>query len=191
MPHGEPSRYRSDHVAGRRLLTMEPTVSAYSNPPPPPRPPPPPPPAGSWATPGSYYPPPSPRPSPRGRIWPVIVVIVVVVVVVIIAGLYFLAFYSPSGSGLINGGTLHVVVSSNHVTQTVTVSLTVNGNPQYFRSLAPGNSITTGIPEVWTGSSCQTYTVVAVSSGGGLGSESDQATPQLCSGATANVQLSV
>lgn len=110
-----------------------------------------------------------------------IVVSVVVVVILILAGLAL----------LIHSATLHVVVASNHITSAVTASLSIDGSVKYTQTLPPGQEIIGDYDVPWTGSNCHTFVVVATSTGGGLGPETDQATPTVCSGDTLSVDLSV
>lgn len=110
-----------------------------------------------------------------------IVVSVVIIVLLLLAG----------AALLIHSATLHVVVVSNHISSSVTASLSIDGVVKYTQTLPAGQEIVGDYDQPWTGSSCHTFVVVATSTGGGLGPETDQATPSVCSGNTLEVDLSV
>jgi PKD repeat protein len=110
-------------------------------------------------------------------------VVVVVVIIVALVGVAVLAYAHDSG-------TVNITVSSTHLTDTVTVTVSVDGTQVASQSLAPGNSMQVS-HMVYVGSGCQTVTVLATSTGGGLGPQTDSATPTVCAGASVPVTLYV
>jgi hypothetical protein len=105
----------------------------------------------------------------------------IVVVVVVVAGV--IVYIEATG-------TIDIKVTSDHITQTVSVAVDVNNKQVSSLTLSPGQSSTFNQVEL-TGLGCGSYTVAATSTGGGLGSQSDSATPQLCGGGTVSVNLVV
>lgn len=137
--------------------------------------PPPPPPA-------YFLPPPVPPAKPRGRRGLTIAIVVTVVVVLVIIVAVAANFHS---------GTLRTVVTSNHLTQSVSITLQIDGATQYSVLASPGQQLVNDYSETWAGQSCNSYTVTASSQGGGLGPETDSKTVALCGGAVVEVDLSV
>ena len=126
-----------------------------------------------------YTIPPSPPKSMRNT-WLVIILAVVVVMAVVLA---FLAFY--------HAGTVSITITSDHILNTVDVSVTCDGKPCFSGQLGPLQSSTDEWTVTWFGASCKTVTVVATSTGGGLGSQTDSASGSLCGGEKAAVFLTV
>lgn len=93
---------------------------------------------------------------------------------------------------LVHGGGIYVVVSSAHITNTVGVTLTVDGNVKDTVNLAPGYQVTWHGTVTWFGGgTCTVHEVQAVSVGGAFGPTSDSATPTVCQGGTVEVDLTV
>ncbi len=126
-----------------------------------------------------YTIPPSPPKSMRNT-WLVIILAVVVVMAVVLA---FLAFY--------HAGTVSITLMSDHVLNTVDIVVTCDGRVCLQGQLAPLQSSTNDWSVTWFGASCKTVTVVATSTGGGLGSQTDSASGSLCGGEHAAVFLTV
>jgi hypothetical protein len=108
---------------------------------------------------------------------------VVLLVVVLLIGAAAYEYSRESGS-------VNITVDSTHLTQTVSVTVSVDGTQLGTQSLAPGNSLQFS-HSVFVGTGCETVTVLASSTGGGLGPESDSQTPTLCPGASVAVTLYV
>ncbi len=131
--------------------------------------------------PGPYAQPPmTPMRPPSHTLRNVVIILVVLVAVIAVA---FIAEYRSS--------TLIVTVTSNHITNTVTFILTVDGRQVDSGTLAPGQSVQDSVALSWWVDNCQSHTAIATSSGGGLGPETDSATGIVCSGVPATADLSV
>lgn len=110
-------------------------------------------------------------------------VAIIVVVLVVVVAIVVLAEYRSS--------TLLITVTSNHITNSVTYIVTLDGRQVDSGTLAPGQSVQDSEPLIWWGDSCQAHSVVATSTGGGLGPETDSATGIVCSGVPASADLSI
>ena len=126
-----------------------------------------------------YTNPPSPQKSMK-NVWIAVILAVVVVLAVVFA---LIAFY--------HAGTVQITVTSDHILNTVDVDLVCDGNPCEGGHLGPLQSLTFDRTFTWFGASCKTVTVVATSTGGGLGSQTDSASGSLCGGEKAAVFLTV
>lgn len=108
----------------------------------------------------------------------IILAIVVVVIVAIVALEY-------------RSATLVVTVMSNHITNVVAYILTVDGRQVDSGTLNPGQSVQASVSLAWWVDNCQTHTIVATSSGGALGPETDSAAGIACAGDLLTATLSV
>ena len=124
--------------------------------------------------------PPPPSPKPSRTVLLVIVLTVVIVVAVVFA---LLAFY--------HAGTVSITITSDHVLNTVDIVVTCDGRVCLQGQLEPLQSSTNDWTVTWFGATCKTVTVVATSTGGGLGPETDSASGSLCGGEHAAVHLTV
>ncbi len=131
---------------------------------------------------GPYYPPPAaPPPPPPSKTFRNVAIVIVVLVVV--AAIVVVMEYRSA--------TLVVTVTSNHITNTVTFILSVDGRQVDSGTLTPLQSVQDSVPLTWWVDSCSSHTTSATSSGGGLGPESDSATGITCSGGTYTASLSI
>ncbi len=112
-----------------------------------------------------------------------LIAIVLVIAVVLAAVFGLLAFY--------HAGTVSITLTSDHILNTVDVVVTCDGRVCLQGQLAPLQSSTNDWSVTWFGASCKTVTVVATSTGGGLGSQTDSASGSLCGGEHAAVFLTV
>jgi hypothetical protein len=110
------------------------------------------------------------------------VAIIVVVLVVVLAIVVALEYRSS---------TWYITVTSNHITNMVTYIVTVDGRQVDSGTLNPGQSVQDTVPLTWWVDNCQSHSVVGISTGGGLGSETDSATSIICSGVPASTDLSI
>src|SRR5207245_7282196 len=90
-------------------------------------------------------------------------VVIVVVVIAVVAGLVVVAEYRSSA--------LVVTVSSNHISNTITYIVTVDGRQVDSGLLNPGEGVQITVPLTWWADNCESHLVVATSTGGGFGSE--------------------
>ncbi len=141
------------------------------------------PPQPPGGAPSPYYPQPQPLPPPRRSRNLLLLVIVIVVVVVVVGVVIGLAEFKSA--------SLTVTVSSNHVTNTVTYILDLDGQQVNSGVLSPLQSVQVPVPVTWWGDSCTYHTVSATSTGGGLGPESDSSSGLLCSGQSYTASLSI
>ena len=120
------------------------------------------------------------RPPSLGRVVVGLLVLAVVVAVIVVVATSF------------RGGGVYVVVSSSHITNSVEVTLTIDGSSKWTQSLAPGYQIMWSGTITWFGENgCTVHSVVATSTGGALGPTSAAADPTVCQGQTVEVDLAV
>jgi hypothetical protein len=91
----------------------------------------------------------------------------------------------------IRSSHLFVTVTSNHVSNTIAYVLTIDGRQVDSGVLLAGGGAEYSVPLTWFVDDCQSHTVVATSTGGGLGPETDSESGIVCSGVPATVSLSV
>jgi hypothetical protein len=132
-------------------------------------------------TPG-YYPQPGPLPPPR-RSHTALYVVVIIVVVAVVAALAIAVEYRSA--------SLVVTVTSNHITNTISYVLDVDGSQVDSGVLTPGQAVQKTVPLAWWIDSCTYHTASATSTGGALGPESDSAAGTVCSGQVYTASLSV
>ncbi len=110
-------------------------------------------------------------------------VAIIVVIGVVILAVALLAEYHSS--------TLFITVTSNHISNTVSYILTVDGRQVDSGTLTPGQSVDDAVSLSWWVDNCQVHSATATSTGGGLGPETDTATGIICSGVPASASLSI
>lgn len=134
--------------------------------------------------PGPYPPPPSSLVPPPGRPRHTVRNLLIAVVIIgAVAGVVAFALYRSS--------TLNITVASNHITNIVAYIVTVDGTQVDSGVLGPGQGVDLAVPMSWWSDNCKSHSIVATSTGGGLGPETDSATVILCAGTPASVTLSI
>jgi len=129
------------------------------------------------------YAPPQRSPPRTGLIVGIVVAVVVVLLIVLYA-----VFFGHIG---VNHATVTVIVSSTHLLFGVNYALTDNGQSVSSGILNPGGSVRVTLTPSWGGSSCSSHTYVATSTGGGLGSQTDSETLNICDGGTYSSTLNI
>ena len=131
----------------------------------------------SFPPPGEYQPPGRIQ-SRRGGAGKAIVIVAVVVVALLIVVVVAMSLSSITGSS----ATITVTIHSTHALNTVSYSLYVDGSLKASGSVSALATVTKTITHHWESSDGETVVVSATSSGGGLGSQSDQQTLTLSPG---------
>lgn len=115
------------------------------------------------------------------------VVIVSIVCLLMIGSMFAFAYSADHGKGWFgSSATIYIKASSTHISNTVTVTMTVNGVEVAKESLSPFSSMTYDFKAMFF-ADAETYTIVVTSEGGGLGNYHDSRTVTVEKGDTQNV----
>lgn len=112
-----------------------------------------------------------------------------IICMLVLASICAFAYSADHGKGWFgSSGTIYIKATSAHISNTVTVTITVNGVEVDKEALSVLSSITYDFKAMFFDDS-ESYKIVVTSEGGGLGAMQDSRTITLEKGATENVSF--